>query len=572
MKRSLFYKLTFLLLIGTCVVASCESLDDSITEDPYGGGKQPLGISLSQEASIPSSGYPGDTVVFKAKGLLKYCNPENDEYQFKLYLGGMETPIYAATDTTLTVIVPENLSTGTTYLVLQNQVFYGPTFTVLGNVSVDKNYALYNGSTNIDGTIYDYVENKNSNSAHNFYLVGNFSAYINNSNNFSGICYVDNRGNLAQKNTSNFGIDKGCVTTLTGGYTSSPYIRSISYFEDGRMLVSGSFDAYYTNNPRNSLVATNYLSVNNMLVLQKDAFPDTLNCNFDELLDNSGKYTQIGLARFNGGTKQTVIRSFVTSDQKVIAVGNITQYVRMKYASYYEESEEEVSSVASVLRMSDTGDLDTTYRQGAIYTGAMGGSIADACQDGNDGILLVGSFTSFDGQAAHGIVRLDNNGNVDKSFLDKVGTGANGNVSMIRYNPVLKKAMIVGGFTSYNGEERQNIAMLNEDGSLDGNFVPREFGTGSPNFATVLDKEKVVVSGTFQTYDNISRRGFLILDMDGKATQRFNVPGTFSGQLQQVIETENTLGDYGLLLLGNFNRFNGAAAENILMLTADLDN
>lgn len=549
------------------VPAGCESLDDSIKSDPYGGGKQPLGIKLLSEAPTPAEGYPGDTIVFKAKGLLAWCNPDANEYQFKFYMGEMETAIETATDTTLTVVVPPNISSGITYLVLQNQVFYGPTFPILGNLSVDKYYGMYEDGTS--DVVYDYLESKFTSSAHNFYLVGSFKRI--GGNNFNGIGFINERGDVAGKNTTHFGISSGLK------YTSSletSYIRSISYFDDGQMLVSGTFTSYESvNDTRNDeLDLSNQISVNNMAILEKNAFPDTVQYNFEENLKNDGKYTAVGLSAFNGGSKQSILRSYVTRSQQVIAVGNLTQHCTNSYARFYKESREITTPVASVMRMDRTGELDLDYRSVAAgYTGVAGGSVADAYMDENEGIVLVGDFTSFDGIAVPGIVRLDANGDVDRTFLSNAGTGVDGNITMVRYNPTLRKAMIVGGFSSFNGQARQNMAMLNADGTLDETFAPRLFEGGAPNFAALVDKRKVIVSGTFNRYDGIPRQGFLILDMDGAATQRFNVPGIFNGQLQQVIETETSIGSYGLLLLGDFDRFNGERTNNVLMLEANFD-
>ena len=96
----------------------CEELDDTITSDPYAGGKEPFDIALSAEEPVPSEGYPGDTVVFKAEGLLKYCGSQEGEYRFKFYLGEQESKILAVTDTTLAVEVPYEVSSGVTYLVI----------------------------------------------------------------------------------------------------------------------------------------------------------------------------------------------------------------------------------------------------------------------------------------------------------------------------------------------------------------------------------------------------------------------------------------------------------------------
>lgn len=67
-------------------LSGCEELDHSISEDPYGGGKVQFGLRLLSEDPVPAKGYPGDTVVFKADGLLDYCVPEKGEYAFKFYL------------------------------------------------------------------------------------------------------------------------------------------------------------------------------------------------------------------------------------------------------------------------------------------------------------------------------------------------------------------------------------------------------------------------------------------------------------------------------------------------------
>src|SRR5690606_25584283 len=110
-----------------------------------------------------------------------------------------------------------------------------------------------------------------------------------------------------------------------------------------------------------------------------------------------------------------------------------------------------------------------------------------------------------------------------------------------------------------------------DDGTLDETFVPREIVGGRINFASILQSGKIVVSGTFQRYDGVARPGFLILDADGRSTQRFNVPGVFVGQLYQAVETLTTTGRNGLLVMGNFSRFNGQRMNNVVMVEVDFD-
>lgn len=538
----------FLLMATACsVLTGCDSLDNSITSDPYGGGKQPLGIRLLSDEPEPSSGYPGDTVVFKASGLLKWCEPAKNEYKFKFYLGEQDSKIVTATDTTLTVVVPHECSSGVTYLVLQNQVFYGPNFPVLGNITLDTNYKLFaNGANDI---IYDCLE-KYSNTP-NYMMVGAFDKI--GGLDHTGISYIDNQGNVAASQSSNFGVKTGLMSLAL---SERPYISSVSALKDGRMVISGSFSSYEGLN----------IDVNNIMVLKANAMPDTVSYTY------KGSSVSYSFSRFNGGTSSSIVRSFVTKDDKIVGVGNFEQYLYNVYGESYSDSYQTSEAVANVFRANDDGTLDKTYRpSGKNYTGAAGGVISDACMDENDGLVIVGSFTSFDGVQTRGIVRLDADGNVDKTFLQKVGTGANGNVSVVRYNKTLKKMMLTGGFTAFNGQLRQGIAMVNSDGSLDQTFKLKQMEGGSPNYAQLIDKKKVIVSGSFTKYEGIPRPGFLILDMDGTAQQDYNVPGPFSGQLKNVVETETTVGSYGLLLLGNISQFNGTAANNVVMIEADFE-
>lgn len=96
------------------------------------------------------------------------------------------------------------------------------------------------------------------------------------------------------------------------------------------------------------------------------------------------------------------------------------------------------SKVASVLRMSRTGELDDSYRRDA--EGVIG-QILDACMVESDGIVIVGTFSSFDGQSVKNIVKLNAEGTLDETFMRNIGTGANGSITKIRYNKTKRKSL-----------------------------------------------------------------------------------------------------------------------------------
>lgn len=555
-------------------IIACESLDDSIQDDPYGGGKEPLNIKLLPESPSPAEGYPKDTVVFKAKGLLAYCSPETREYEFKFYMSDMETEILTATDTTLTVVVPDNLTTGLTYLVLQNQVFYGPTFRVLGNVAVDENFQL-SDDVRISGSINDFLETDVNSDT--YFLAGAFSSAIG-KNVVDGIMRMSSRGEVSSTNTTDFKTTEGLVSLSQASAGEEHYLNSIAAFSDGRLLIAGAFSAYQcTDNDKNNVLGLdNCVTANNIMILKPNAYPDTIQMRFNDYMDEKkGTPIPLGVSAFNGGSKQPVIRAFVTADDNVIAVGNLTQYCYNQYAPLYEESREMLLPVSMVMKMDKDGSLDEEYRPAGTHAGAEGGQVADAYMDEDEGVVIVGSFTSFDGIPAGGIVRLDKTGEVDRTFMGNIQGGADQEISSIRYNKSLGKAVMTGTFSSIGGKPRAGIAVIGKDGKIDEGFSPKEFEGGGPNFASIITgtagNSKIIVSGTFTRYDKVVRQGFLMLDMDGAATQKFNVPGTFSGQLKQVIETTTTTGDYGLLLAGDFTRFNGKlVTDNLVMLEVNL--
>lgn len=576
MKNRVYHLLVNPLKIYICLAVlfalpvGCNTEDD-IQDDPYGGGKEPYGIRLLTDLPTPDRAYPGDEVVYKAQGLSNWFDQQGNP-DFEFYISNEKAEILAATDTTVTVKVPENLSSGIAHIVVKEQVFYGPKLTILGNVSVDKGYVV---EKPINGAIYDYLEHCEL--SDHYHWVGNFiPSLMGNQANIYCIAWVDDKGNVAGGwNATYYCIDSGQGIGLDSknpnsqeGNTPGIYVNSINYFNkdmaDGRptVLVSGKFTQFHP------VAREQSISVNHMMKVRHGIgmmYTDV------QLPSIKGGYMEtIRIPQFNGGTKEPPVATFVTSDGYAVAVGNITQYCKIDLdRSYSDDLTYEYTPVNSVMRMNSTGELDEIFRANKI---GVSGIIQDAYMDEEDGIVLVGNIISFDGVSVSNILRLDREGNVDREYLRNVGTGANGTITKIRYNKNRKKAMIVGQFDEFNGVACPGVAMINSDGTLDESFKPRTIEGGKPNFACILDKHDIIVmSGTFSKYDGVTRRGFLMLTTEGEAMQKFNVPGLFLGELNHVIETMTSTNDNGLLLLGNFCRFNGEAANNAIKIEVDFD-
>lgn len=103
-----------------------------------------------------------------------------------------------------------------------------------------------------------------------------------------------------------------------------------------------------------------------------------------------------------------------------------------------------------------------------IASGLDGSVLAIGLQDDYK-VVLVGNFSQFAGLSRNNIVRLNQDGNLDTGF--DIGTGTDGIVTALSFQPD-GKILITGTFTEVQGEQRNGLARLLVDGSLDPNFIP----------------------------------------------------------------------------------------------------
>nr|WP_315248875.1 delta-60 repeat domain-containing protein [uncultured Flavobacterium sp.] len=112
------------------------------------------------------------------------------------------------------------------------------------------------------------------------------------------------------------------------------------------------------------------------------------------------------------------------------------------------------------------GKLDTTFN--SYDNGTNGDGFDNAIRTTSmqtDGNLIVGGdFLNFNGKPLSYLTRLKTDGSVDTDF--DTGSGFNGKI----YSSYIQsdgKIIIGGNFTSYNGENAGRLIRLNSDGSHD---------------------------------------------------------------------------------------------------------
>ncbi len=523
MRKQLKYPFFLTAILISSLLATCKK-SAIIGEDPYAGGKAPLGVTFGTASPSPASGPAGSTVVFQVKGLLKYGS------NFDFLISNQKTTILNVTDTTITIKVPTDISSGISSIKLGGQVFFGPRFAITGNISIDAGFGAGNGT---DGPIYSAYEFNQG-----YMILGSFLRYE--GSYYPGIAFVNSLGGIGNLNTRD-------------GMNLGGSLLSVARLASGKFIIAGNYNLYYRKG-----------GIGNITRINSDGSLDAVTVNVINQIPEIPSNGLDTVPAFNGAFRgqQTIIKTFVTSDNKVIAVGNINSYTTIDYTKSTRLSRAYTfKNIFTVARMNENGILDETYNYGPTSTGA-NALVNDAFMQTDGKVVLVGNFTKFNGVNANYIVRLDKNGQPDATYL--TGTGANGNINTVQYNSTSRRIMVTGNFTTFNNKACPGIAMLMEDGSLDANFKFGDVTGGNVNFARSLKNGKVLVAGTFDQYNGVSRPGFLLLNADGSALQTFNHLGTFSGQIQQVIETTSTIGAPAIILLGYIRKFDDKNVNNIV--------
>ncbi len=132
-----------------------------------------------------------------------------------------------------------------------------------------------------------------------------------------------------------------------------------------------------------------------------------------------------------------------------------------------------------------------------------------------------GQFVSLGGVRRAGIARLTSQGTLDTTFLPPeldntvraIAVQADG------------KVVIAGDFVRVNGFLRNRIARLNTDGSVDAGFDTGS-GANAPVYALAITTDgKVVVGGTFQGFAGTNRNYLARLNADGSVDTTFQNRG-----------------------------------------------
>lgn len=208
-----------------------------------------------------------------------------------------------------------------------------------------------------------------------------------------------------------------------------------------------------------------------------------------------------------------------------------------------------------ISRLLSDGRYDPTFSKNAVTNGEILAINIDA--DGR--IIIGGNFTIVHGANRSGIARLNADGSLDTSF--NPGTGSSSAVRAIEIDSQ-GRIFIAGSFTMYNGVSRGRVARLLPTGAVDTSFNPG-LGANAAVYALALDNtDRVLIGGDFVSFNGTERNRIARINSNGSLDETFN-PGLGANGTVRAIKLDVLSRVY---VGGAFTQFNGTNRFSIVRL------
>lgn len=371
---------------------------------------------------------------------------------------------------------------------------------------------------------------------------------------------------LSEKNLIRLNLDGSKDTSFNLGTGFNSQVRSIAIQADNKILVGGSFTTF-NNDIENRITRLNANGSKDSNFESGDGFNSSL---LHVELQNNGKiliggvftqyngFNNFGFIRLNSsGSKDNSFCNGNGFDGKIRVIKhqlNNKILIGGNFTTYNGNGVVE----KRIVRLNSNGTKDVTFNTGIgfnndVYT-------MEIQQDGK--ILVGGNFTSFNGNVMNRIIRLNADGTKDNSF--NIGTGFNNLVYSLKCQ-IDGKILVGGSFTSYNGILKNRIVRLNIDGTIDTTFNSGTGFSGDVRAVEIQQDGKILIGGSFNTYNGINHKRLVRLNIDGTVDTTFNTGTGLTGSVF-VIKTHI---DNKILIGGGFSSYNSVPIKNLFRLNTD---
>lgn len=264
----------------------------------------------------------------------------------------------------------------------------------------------------------------------------------------------------------------------------------------------------------------------------------------------------------NGFIEGYVSSSIMLSTGKLLVYGHLGNYMN--------------TTVHNLALLNTNGIIDSSFNPGIGPDPVFfdyGAHPEMICEQPDGKIIIVGSFTSYNGISQNRIVRIHPNGSIDSTF--KIGSGANNRVFCVKLQGD-GKIMVGGIFTVFNGLPASNLVRLNQDGSTDTSFnISKGFdyvissGTQYSSYITTIEfqEDKILVGGFFNRFNDLLKNTMVRLNANGSLDNTLVISeNMLHGTLQKIIYHPGTSRIY---IGGYISDISGVVTTKVLRLYSD---
>jgi uncharacterized delta-60 repeat protein len=360
--------------------------------------------------------------------------------------------------------------------------------------------------------------------------------------------------------------DDGSIdNTFQIGIGFDSIVEKIEIQQDGKILVGGRF-SFYNSNSANRIIRLNSDGSIDTSFYIGNGFDNLVK---DIKIQSNGKIIAVGSFNFfDYDVYGKIIRIEINGSQDSTINNNQSEFNHTVYSTTLQNDGKIIVGGAftrynssrnrRIVRIYDNGEIDSTFNTVNGFNNAVLKTLIQP--DGK--ILVCGGFTNFNGISRKGIARINQDGSLDTSF--NIGNGFdNGAFTMALQTD--GKILVGGWFTEYNGFSSNRIIRLNQDGSIDPSFI---VGSGFNNVVysiALQNNGKVIVGGAFQSYDGTLYNCLIRLNDDGLIDNNFNIGNGFNGAVSHV----KILDASKILVAGNFNFYNGNVRQGLVKLNSN---
>ena len=218
-----------------------------------------------------------------------------------------------------------------------------------------------------------------------------------------------------------------------------------------------------------------------------------------------------------------------------------------------------LASGVGVTRLNTDGSTDTSFVVSVVRFNQPFLNTIALQPDGK--VLLGGWFDKVNGVNRSNFARVNSDGTVDTAFAPSAPR-----INSLALQPdgkIVVRTALGGGVSRYN-----------PDGSVDSGFHPTSFSPDDAlnKFPLVVQPDgKLLVGGSFDTVDGLTRRGIARLNADGTVDSTFldGMDGIRSDIGQPTVYSLARQPDGKVLIAGRFSTVNGVPRTNVARLNAD---